>query len=120
MHPSLPQYPQQQVFSSPPRQRTPFWHCAAGVGVWYLAVVIGFGAAELREPSGDNRWLGVLVAGAIAWLLTTSAMWGVLRLSGWRVKPWALILLALPFGWAIYTVLSYLVLAVALYVVSHS
>jgi ABC-type transport system involved in cytochrome c biogenesis permease subunit len=113
MHPSLPRYPQQPLFHPPPEpQRTPFSHCAAAVGFWYLAAVIGFGVWELRHPSNDYRLVGVLVASAIVGLLTSTAMWGVLRASRTRIKPWALVLLALPFGSAIYTLISYLTVAV--------
>lgn len=78
------------------QQRTPFLHCAAGALVWYVAVVVGYGIAQLRTATEAHVTLVEAIIGAVAWALTTTLVWLFLRLIKARLEPWLLILVALP------------------------
>lgn len=105
--PPPPYYPPARV-----RQNTPFWHCAAGAGIWYLALVVGIGAYKLKrsEPVTEVV-IGPLVGFGLVWLLTTTAMWGIFRLANVRLKPWLLIIIAIPITYGMSLVLAFVGLA---------
>ena len=113
MQPMLPAHP--QLPPPPPlpaRRNTPFWHCAAGAGVWYVAAVVGMAAYKLkRQEPVEASLLGPLVVFGLVWLLTTAALWVILRLGNVRVKPWLLVIIAIPIGFAMMEAVTFAGLA---------
>jgi len=96
MHQPLPSNQQQPLSAAPPSPRTPFAHCAAAAGVWFVANAVLFGVMELTAESADHLFLGRgMINGGIAWLLTASLLWGLFLLRRVQVKPWALTVIAL-------------------------
>ncbi|MFD4671154.1 hypothetical protein ACFWNN_15565 [Lentzea sp. NPDC058450] len=86
---------------------TPFGHAAAGAGIWYLALVVGYGVWSFRTGAGFDRLVPVLATGFVLWSLTSVIMWALARRV--RIKPWVLIFLSA----AIYFVLSQVLMLIA-------
>ncbi|GAB2842349.1 hypothetical protein [Lentzea nigeriaca] len=82
--------------NTPVRQRTPFLHCAAGALIWYIAVVVAYGIAELRTGTEAPVTIVEVVVGAVAWAITSTLVWAFLLAVKARIQPWLLIVIALP------------------------
>ena len=81
--------------NAPVQRRTPYLHCLAGAAVWYVAAVVGFGASALKTGSGWNAAVGALLIGVVPMFISSLLVWAIAR--NFLIKPWLLIVMALPF-----------------------
>jgi hypothetical protein len=96
---------------APVHERTPFSHCLFGAGVWYVAVLVGYGIAEFRTGTDTPITVVEAIVGGIAFPVSATLMWVFLRLIKAHLSPSLMILVALPiFGviWFALHVLAFL------------
>lgn len=81
--------------NAPVQQRTPYLHCLAGAAVWYVAAVAGFGASALKTGSDWDAAVGAVMIGVVPMFISSLLVWVIAR--NFLIKPWLLIVMALPF-----------------------
>lgn len=89
-------------------ERTPFSHCLFGASVWYVAVLVGYGIAEVRTGTDVPITVVEAIAGGIALPISATLMYLFLRLIKARLSPTLMILVALPIFGVIWFVLHVL------------
>ncbi|MFS8095869.1 hypothetical protein LFM09_01910 [Lentzea alba] len=85
------------------RPRIPYATSLAAASVWYAALVAGYAAWALKSGEWQGI-IGALLTGLVPWLLTSLIVWLILRATnvGW----WVLIVLALPFFFVMWFMIS--------------
>ncbi|KJK45019.1 hypothetical protein UK23_27395 [Lentzea aerocolonigenes] len=81
---------------TPVEQRTPLAHCLFGASVWYVALLVAFGIAEVRTGTDAPMTLVAAVGGAVVLAISTTLLWALMRVIKARIEPTLMILVALP------------------------